>query len=129
VLFWKPQAALFVNELTLLPVLMPFAPAATVIDRLPATLETLLKAHGVSDRFIEHELDGMREHRLTKTSNRSTIGVMNEFTHLGQIYWSDGPSDLVALSVRLAETPCGPLYSRNVSPDRELAALAAQYPE
>jgi hypothetical protein len=26
--FWKPQVALFVNEPTLLPVLMPLAPAA-----------------------------------------------------------------------------------------------------
>lgn len=33
VLFWKPQAALFVNESTFLPVLLPFAHAATVIDR------------------------------------------------------------------------------------------------
>jgi hypothetical protein len=27
-LFWRPQVALFVNERTFLPVLMPFAPAA-----------------------------------------------------------------------------------------------------
>lgn len=29
-LFWKPQVALLVNEPTLLPVLMPLAPAATL---------------------------------------------------------------------------------------------------
>jgi len=33
---------------------------------------------------------------------------------------------LLGLSVRLAGTPCGPLYKRDVSPDRELAALLAQ---
>lgn len=34
-LFWRPQVALFVNELTLLPVLMPLAPAATLLNRFP----------------------------------------------------------------------------------------------
>lgn len=34
--FWKPQVALFVNEATLLPVLMSLAPTATLTDRFPA---------------------------------------------------------------------------------------------
>src|SRR5207237_4898970 len=50
VLFWKPQVALFVNETTLLPLLMPFAPAATVLARFPAALERVLAAHGVDPR-------------------------------------------------------------------------------
>ena len=29
-MFWKPQVALFVNEPTLLPVLLPLVPAATL---------------------------------------------------------------------------------------------------
>jgi hypothetical protein len=39
---------------------------------------------------------------------------------------SAGADDLVVLSLRLAETRCGPLYGRHVSPDRELAAVAAR---
>ena len=74
-LFWKPQVALFVNESTLVPVLMPLAPAATVIDRFPAALATLPEA----------------------------------------------------LGLRLAQTPCGPLFGRHGSPDRELAALTAEH--
>lgn len=31
--------------------------------------------------------------------------------------------DLVALSVRLSETPMSPLYKRHISPDHELKAL------
>jgi len=31
--------------------------------------------------------------------------------------------DLLALAIRLATTPCSPLYSKHVSLDRELAAL------
>ena len=34
-MFWKPQVALFVSEPTLLPVLMPLAPAATLLARFP----------------------------------------------------------------------------------------------
>ena len=37
-------------------------------------------------------------------------------------------SDLVFLSMRLATTPCGPLFQRHISPDRELAALVAGLP-
>jgi hypothetical protein len=61
VLLWKPQVALLVNEKTLLPVLMPLAPA----------------------------------------------------------------KDLLALSLRLSETPCSPLYKGAVSPDRELRRLVS----
>lgn len=39
VLLWRPQVALFVNETTLLPVLMPLAPAASLLARFPAALE------------------------------------------------------------------------------------------
>ena len=34
-LFWKPQLALLVNERTLLPVVMPLAPATTLAQRFP----------------------------------------------------------------------------------------------
>jgi hypothetical protein len=56
VLFWRPQVALFVNESTLLPVLMPLAPAAALTERFPPALATLLAAHRVSRRFIDAEL-------------------------------------------------------------------------
>jgi hypothetical protein len=48
---------------------------------------------------------------------------MTDFARLAEIYHDHDPAvDLVALAVRLAATPCSPLYGRNVSPDRELAA-------
>ena len=108
---------------------MPFAPAATIIDRLPTAVTTVLRAHNLSRSFIEHEIAEMTEHRLATTKNRSVIGIMNEFTHLGGAYrLSNGAHDLLALSLWLAKTPCGPLYGRHVSPDRELAAFAATLP-
>jgi hypothetical protein len=128
VLFWKPHVALCVNESTLLPVLIPFAPAATVLDRFAVSLEAVLGAHGLSPVFIAEEIDGMDEWRLTTTSNRSVIGMINEFSFLAEAWRSpDRGDDLVMLSLRLARTPCGPLYKRHGSPDRELAALAAEH--
>jgi hypothetical protein len=124
--FWKPQVALFVNEQTLLPVFLPLAPAAALITRFPLQLSDLLAGHGVPAPFIAHELEQMDECRLAKTANRSVVGIMNEFTLLAEA-WRDTPApDLQELSLRLAETPCGPLYQRHISPDRELAALVAQ---
>ena len=123
-LFWKPQVALFVSEPTLLPVLMPLAPAATVLARFPQQLAAVLAAHGTPGAVIEEEQRQMRDRRLAKTANRSVVGIMNEFSFLAESYRGDTPTpDLLALAIRLATTPCGPLYSKHVSPDRELAAL------
>ena len=124
VLFWKPQVALFVSEATLLPVLVPFAPAASLIERFPAAMITNLQAHEVPRSFTDAERAAMADVRLSKTASRSVLGVMNEFRFLADVYRHDGETDLLALSMRLcAKTPCSPLYSRHVSPDRELAAL------
>ena len=63
---------------------------------------------------------------MAKTASRSDPGVMNELKYLAELYTKlDDESDLLALSMRLAETPCGPLYEQHISPDRELAALVA----
>ena len=60
-LFWKPQVALLVNERTLLPVLMPLAPAADLAKRFPEYLASVLFAHGAPHALIEHELSAMRD--------------------------------------------------------------------
>ena len=126
--FWKPQVALFVNESTLLPVVVPFAPGATVVDRFPASAATVFRALGVSDAFVEREVAEMSEHRLASTRHRSVVGVMNEFARPSEYSpASKGERDLVALSLWLAQTPSSPLYGRHVSPDRELVAIAAQH--
>jgi hypothetical protein len=126
VLFWKPHVAMFVSEATLLPVLMPFAPAATLIDRFPTALLAQLQAHEIGRSFTEPELAEMEPRRLAKTASRSVLGVMNEFKYLAEVYAKlDGESGLLALSMRLADTPCGPLYKRHITPLGELAAVVA----
>ena len=125
--FWRPQVVLLVSEVTLLPVLMPLAPAATLLQRLGSQMAAVLDALGTPAEFIEAGLREMNEVRLGKTASRSVVGIMNEFTYLADA-WRQGEPDLLALAVRLAATPCGPLYKRHISPDRELAALVAAQP-
>lgn len=128
VLFWKPQVALLVNEQTLYPVMMPLAPATTLMARFPAALQQSLEAGGVAAGFIEAEIAGMIDGQYAKTSNRSVIGIINEFSFLAKGYRDHrGLTDLVALGLLLTETPCGPLHRRHGSPDRELDAAVAAW--
>ena len=127
VLFWKRQVGLFVNESTLLPVLLPLAPAATVVVRFQTALATVLRRHDIGEAFIEAECEAMADHRLATTKNRSVVGMMTEFGFLAGAYAeSEDAVDLVDLSLWLARTLCGPVYSRHGSPDRELAAHIAE---
>jgi len=128
VLFWRPQLALLVNEQTLFPVLMPLAPAATVLDRFPVALGETLATAGVELRFIDAELAEMGEAQWAKTANRSVVGVMNEFSFLAaESRRRRGDADPIEVALWLAQTPSGPLYKRHISPDRELAAAVAAW--
>jgi hypothetical protein len=127
VLPWRPQVGLFVNENTLLPVLVPFAPARTAAARFATVLAEVLPRHGSDAAFICDELAQMSDVSLAPTSNRSVVGVMNEFAFLAGHWRGAEPVDLVDLSVRLAATPCSPLFRRHVSPDRELRAVLAEH--
>ena len=125
--FWRPQACLFVNEATLLPVFVALAPATTLADRFRDASSDVLAAHSAPREFIATERAEMEEVRLAKTTNRSVVGIMNEFIFLAEAHTeSSGTPHLLELSVHLAGTPCGPLYKRHISPDRELAALLAE---
>jgi hypothetical protein len=123
-LFWKPQMALVVNERTLLPVFLPLAPAATLAQRFPIALREVLRALDMPAEFIDSEISGMGEVVYAKTANRSVLGVMNEFVYLAEGYRDqDGSVDPVGLSLRLAGTPCGPLYKGAVFPDKAVREL------
>ncbi|MCH8043840.1 MAG: hypothetical protein IID44_08980 [Planctomycetes bacterium] len=126
--FWRPQVALFVNERTLFPVLMPLAPAATLMERFPVSLQQTLEARKVASDFTESEIAAMADGRYARTASRSVLGSMNDFVYLAKSYREHrGVSDLIVLSLILSETPCGPLYERHVSPDRELDALVSRW--
>ena len=129
ILFWKPQVALLVSECTLLPVLMPLAPAATLARRFPAQLALVLKEHGVSSEFIAQEVWRMDKVQYAKTANRSVVGILSEFVRQAEFwlatyaYEKGADDDLLAISAKLGETPCSPLYKGPVSPDKALHEL------
>lgn len=123
---WRPQVALLVNERTLLSALVPLAPAATMPARVADQVGEVLAAHHVSDSTICAEVDQMRQWRIVPTANRSIVGVMNEFAFLADTWRDVARPNLLDLAVRLAATPCSPLYQRHVSPDRELAAIVQE---
>lgn len=125
VLSWRPrQVALLVSESTLLPVLMPLAPAASLLDRFPDQLADVLARHQVDEVTVGRESMQTRDYRVAPTASRSIVGSMNEFAFLADAYRQEDPElDLMDLSIRLSTVPCGPLYRRHVSPDRELHAL------
>jgi hypothetical protein len=122
---WRPrQLILLVNEQTLLPVLMPLAPAATAPSRIGPEIATALAAHRAPADLVDAELDQMRDCRIAPTANRSVVGIMTDFSSLADVYRRNAPDlDLLQLAEKLASTPCSPLYRRHVSPDRELQAF------
>lgn len=92
VLFWQPQAALFVNTRTLLPVFIRLAPAVSVVERFRGSLDEVLTAHQVDRAFIDHELAEMQSVALAKTNSRSVLGSINDFVYMaeaGQEYGRD----------------------------------------
>ncbi|HKR43543.1 MAG TPA: hypothetical protein VJU59_28330 [Paraburkholderia sp.] len=126
VLPWRPQVAMLVNEQTLLPVLTRLAPAANLAARFPGALVDVLAAHGVPRSFIDSEVSEMQVVKYTKTQNRSVVGIMTQFAYLAEAYCADDEmKDLIALSLKLARTPCSPLYKGPVSPDKALADMAS----
>ena len=114
---------MLVNEKTLLPVLMPLAPATELAQRFPEHLSSVLLAHGAPYGLIEHELAAMHNFQCDKTANRSLVAMLTQFSYLAEGDRDYETTDLLWLSLRLSETPCSPLSKSSISPDRELRRL------
>ena len=121
----RPPTAIFVNETTLVPVLVPVAPAATLASRFVEQLAAVLHALDAPGEFVDSEVAAMGDWVWSTTRNRSVVGSMNDFVFLAQHHRAAtiGDVDLVELSARLAGTPCSPLDRGHGFPDRALAAL------
>ena len=83
--FWKPHAAVFVNERALMPIMVPLAPATRVTQRFPGYASAVFAALGLDRLFIESEIAEMSDCRLAKTNSRSLLGSLNEFVYLGKV--------------------------------------------
>jgi hypothetical protein len=77
---WQAPVALFVNELTLLPVLVPMAPARTLLSRFPDAVAEVLEAHGVAADLTLAAVADMATIRLKPTANRRVVGVISDMS-------------------------------------------------
>ena len=117
--------ALFVNERTLLPVLMPLAPALSLVERFPQYLFKIMLSQGVSESFIQQELNYLDKVMYCKSTNRSIIGILNMFTYHLEGYQSmNYADDCYLLSMMMSDTPCGPLYKSTITPGNALREFA-----
>ena len=108
-LLFRPggQVVLFVNERSLLPVLVP---ARTLIARFQAATVEMLLCLGVPAAAIEAERREMEEVRVGKTASRQVLGSMNDFAFMMD-YFTDIRS-FGDMAARLASTPCSPIRGK-----------------
>lgn len=116
------QLVLLASERTLLPVVVLAREARTLAERVPLALARVLAELKVPLAVIDRELQAMAGPRIGKTASRQVLGTMNDFQRM-MPYHQWPPRSLTAVSLELAEAPCGPIGMR--SPDdltRELFA-------
>jgi hypothetical protein len=120
----RRQLVIAVSEPTYLPVVVAAAPIATLVPRLREGVAELLLALGVPKADVEREDAEMEQVAFAKASDRRVIGVMVDIAKSLDVYL-ERSSSLLALSMELAGTPCGPLYKTSVFPDETARALFA----
>ena len=109
---------IFVSEATLLPVIVPAAPAKTIVPRFVHQLGMVLRELGVDEASIAIETASMNTATWAKTSNRSVVGSMNDFIKLLE-HRSDAVANqtLTELAVDIANTPCRAGTKDSIWPD------------
>jgi hypothetical protein len=102
---------LAVSERSLLPVLIPLAPAESVPLRLVLAVSDWLRALGVGPSDSLRETDAMSDGlAFGATDNRSIVGGLMLFSSELRIEWADNPTLAPEELVRfLAKSPMKPL--------------------
>lgn len=103
----RQQIVLGVNNRTLLPVLLPIAPNKTFIPRFAEAAGEILMALGIDRKEVLSEMSRMAECIVATTNDRQVLGTVNDFGRALEFYVDGRP--LPEISLRLAETPCGPI--------------------
>jgi len=95
--------AILVNEMTLLPVIMP-ARAAVFPHTFPAALEEVLAGLDIPAEKAAQEAAASEITCYAKTLNRSVLGSMNDLAFHAGLLLEDGTRELSA-SIKLANMP------------------------
>ena len=115
----RQQLVLGVNNMTLLPVLLPIAPAKTFVPRFTEAAGEMLMALGIDRQQALSEMAAMNECIVAPTNDRRVLGTINDFGRMLDAYL-DGRS-LPEVALHLAEAPCSPIKME--SPRRATLAL------
>lgn len=107
VIIRRQHLVLAVSNVTLLPVLLPLAPAKTLLTRLPEAVRAVLMALEIDPRKIDSEVNGMGEVIVTGTNDRWVLGSINDFGRLLEAYLDQ--RSLVDVALHVAEAPCSPI--------------------
>lgn len=76
---------------------------------LPGALAVHLVKLGIPFNLVEEEIRRMTEVAYGKTASRQVLGVMNEYAFMAKILFQRLGQNPGHVSLRLAETPVGPL--------------------
>ncbi len=115
VLFTKPQHfVLLVNAATRLPVVIPARGLSTLPIRFAEGLTAVLTALQIPADIVVAEVREMSDVTFTTTASRSVLGTMNDDAiYIEAAFHHEDGVAFHTLSVKLADTPVGPLgYDR-----------------
>jgi hypothetical protein len=104
------RVVLFISERSRLPVVLPARDLGNVATHLATGLKRVLETLGVCATVIRQELEAMTDVQFAPTNNRSLLGSINDFRNQLEWWMEEYPrDDWLGLSLKLAETPVGPL--------------------
>ena len=95
------------SDRTLLPVLIGARDGRLLVARLREAVGQTLRALEVAEAAVVEEDGAMLDALIGKTMSRQVLGSLNDFVRMLDSY--RGAGTLLEVSLRLAETPCGPL--------------------
>ena len=108
------RVALFISELSRLPVLLPAQDLPQVATHLMSGLESVLAVLGIPSSLVRAELTAMIDVRFAPTNSQSLLGTINDFTRLLEWEFNRNPrAHLLDLSLKLSATPMRPFGYRN----------------
>jgi hypothetical protein len=102
------ELVMFVNDRSLLPVIVPARPTDIIAVRFVEGLATTLLRMGASPRAVEAEIAEMTVVQVQATRSRQILGSMTDFDMLLDHRLEPGRT-LIDAGLELAQAPCRPI--------------------
>ncbi|MGH8289581.1 MAG: DUF6933 domain-containing protein [Steroidobacteraceae bacterium] len=129
--FGHVQLILATSERSLLTVLLPARDLRKNLSHnIRTAVAALLEALDVSPESARREIAAMEPVAFGRAENRRVLGSMNDFAFQARIHLAGGEGDLLAVALRLAETPMSAIGLRSGDlgyPDKLARELLASH--